>query len=89
MRVKKGFKLRNVGRENVIIATGAENIDFSKIISLNETATRLWKEIEDVEFTAQQLEDLLLEWYDVDAETVKKDVEKIVKSWIEVGIVTE
>lgn len=87
MRVKKGFKLRSVGRENVVIATGSDNIDFSKIISLNDTAAKLWREIEQIEFSSSDLEGLLLKWYEIDEDTVKKDVDSLVQSWIEIGIV--
>ena len=45
MRKKKGFELRDVCGEHVIMAYGMENIDFSKISSLNETAAFLWKAV--------------------------------------------
>ena len=38
MKIKKGFELRNVCGEHVVIATGIENVDFSKMITLNESA---------------------------------------------------
>ena len=46
MKTKKGFVLRNVCGENIIVAEGKENIDFTKIISMNETAAYLWKNVE-------------------------------------------
>ena len=36
MKAKKGFNLRNVCGEQIIVAEGKENIDFSNIISMNE-----------------------------------------------------
>ena len=36
MKTKQGFRLRQVCGENVIVGEGIENIDFSKIISMNE-----------------------------------------------------
>ena len=38
MKIKKGFELRDICGEKVIIASGIENIDFNKMISLNESA---------------------------------------------------
>ena len=35
MKIKNGFELRNVCGENVIIAHGVENIDFTKVITTN------------------------------------------------------
>ena len=42
MKIKNGFELREVCGENVIIAHGVDNIDFTKVISLNESAAFLW-----------------------------------------------
>ena len=52
--------------EHIIIGTGVENIDFSKVISLNESAAWLWREVEGKEFTPATLAALLMEQYDVD-----------------------
>ena len=51
MKTKIGFNLRQICGENVIIAEGEENIDFSNIISMNESSAYLWKNIQDKEFS--------------------------------------
>lgn len=86
MRIKDGFELREICGENVILSHGMENIDFSKIISLNETAAFLWKEAVEKDFDEQSLSDALLDAYDVDAETARKDVERILSAWREIGL---
>ena len=86
MRIKDGFELREICGENVILSHGMENIDFSKIISLNETAAFLWKEAVGKDFDEQSLSDALLVAYDVDAETARKDVERILSTWREIGL---
>lgn len=88
MRVKKGFKLHNICGENVIIAEGIENIDFTNIISMNETSAYLWGKIEDKNsFEAEELAKILLEKYDVDYETAYADVSNLIKSWSEAEII--
>lgn len=88
MRVKKGFKLHNICGENVIIAEGIENIDFTNIISMNETSAYLWGKIEDKNsFEAEELAKMLLEKYDVDYETAYADVSNLIKSWSEAEII--
>lgn len=37
MKAKNGFNLRTVCGENILVAEGEENIDFSNIISMNES----------------------------------------------------
>jgi hypothetical protein len=87
MKTKKGFNLRNVCGENIIIAEGIENIDFSKIITLNDSAAFLWKNIEGRDFTADELANLLLNEYEVDAATAHADAEALVKTWLDAGII--
>lgn len=88
MRQKKGFILRTVCGENVIVGEGLETINFGKLISLNESAAYLWKRATDMgDFTAQQLADALQEEYEVSPEQALSDVERIISEWQKVGIV--
>ncbi len=89
MKKKKGFNLRNICGENIIVAEGIENIDFSKIISMNETAAYLWSAVGDGAFDNEQLVRLLTEEYEVDAETARKDVAAMTSQWLQAGIVEE
>ena len=90
MKQKKGFTLRQVCGENVIVGEGLEAINFGKLISLNESAAFLWKQAtEPGEFTPQQLADALQQEYEVSDEQALTDVNRIVKEWQKVGIVEE
>ena len=66
---------------------GTGNVDFSNIISLNPTATRLWQHVKGKDFNADTLTDFLTENYEVDAETAKQDAEQLIKNWLEAGII--
>jgi len=87
MKTKKGFNLRQVCGENVIVAEGAENIDFSSIISMNESSAYLWNSIQGKEFGKNNLVELLTQEYDVDADTAAKDVDALVAQWMKAGII--
>lgn len=87
MKIKDGFELREVCGENIIVASGMENIDFSKIISLNETAAFLWKAVCGKEFTEKMMVDCLLDEYEVERETAVSDVANMVASWNEIGLI--
>ena len=89
MKTKTGFRLRNVCGENVIVAEGIENIDFSKIISMNESAAYLWQKVEGKSFTIDDLTRLLCEAYEVDEETAKADSQTVLQQWLEAGIAEE
>ena len=87
MKIKKGFVLRNICGENIIVAEGKENIDFTKIISMNESSAYLWESVKDTEFDASTLKKLLCAEYDVDETTAKNDAEALLNSWLEAQIV--
>ncbi len=87
MKTKKGFKLRNICGENVIVGEGIENIDFSRIISMNESAAYLWNNVKDKEFTADTLVGLLLDEYEVSEATARADAEALIGKWLEAGII--
>lgn len=89
MKIKNGFELREMCGEHIIIGTGVENIDFSKVISLNESAASLWREVEGKEFTPATLATLLMEQYDVDEATALADATALANQWVSVGIVAE
>ena len=72
--------------EAVVVAHGKENIDFSKVISLNESAAYLWEKVKGREFNAEELAQLLTEEYEVDLDTARRDVEKMLADWVDAGL---
>lgn len=89
MRINNGFELREMCGEHIIIGAGMENIDFSKVISLNESAAYLWSEVEGQDFTPETMAALLMEQYDVDEATALADATALARQWVSVGIVSE
>ena len=90
MKAKKGFNLRDVCGEKIIVAEGKENIDFSNIISMNETAAYLWEHVQKMEsFTPKEMAELLVDAYEVENETAQADATNLLRQWQEAGIVEE
>ena len=87
MKAKPGFNLRVVCGENIIVAEGEENIDFSNIISMNESSAYLWQNIQGKEFTHEDLVGLLTQEYEVDEATALKDVKALTELWLHAGII--
>lgn len=86
MRIKKGFKLREIMGEFAVIGEGLEQVNFNKIISLNSTAAYIWKEIEGREFDADMVAELLLAKYDVEEELARNDAAALVQKLVENGL---
>lgn len=90
MRVKKGIELQNVCNEHLLIPAGIENVDFSKIISLNPTAAYLWENIAELDnFDIDTLVELLLKEYEVEEAVAREDCQLIVERWAEIGLIEE
>ncbi len=79
MRIKDGYKIRNIAGENVIVSVGTLNVNFTKVISLNSTSVWLWEQLAGKEFDAELVADLLMDNYDIDRDTAIADS----KIWIE------
>ena len=90
MKLKKGFEIQNVCGEHIIVPTGVENVDYSKIISLNETTAYLWENISSKEsFTIDDLVQLLLNEYDVEESIAREDSQAIIECWNEMELIEE
>ncbi|MGN0069192.1 MAG: PqqD family protein [Prevotella sp.] len=87
MKTKKGFNIREVCGEHIIVPEGKENIDFSCVISMNETAAFLWKNIQGKSFTKTELIELLTANYEVDQDSATRDVEMLIEKWIKIGMI--
>ena len=88
MRIKKGFVLREVCGEQVIMGEGVGALDFGKLLCLNETAAWLWKQASATEdFTVEKLAEDLCGEYDVNKERALADVKNIVSEWQKVNVV--
>ncbi|MBR0247136.1 MAG: PqqD family protein [Bacteroidales bacterium] len=87
MKIKEGFILRTICGEHIVVGEGLAQVNFNKMLSLNESAAYLWKEAEGKEFTQEDLVKLLLDKYEVSQEQAAADVEKLTATWIQEGVV--
>lgn len=88
MKTKLGFNLRQVCGENIIVAEGEENIDFSNIISMNESSAFLWKEAQQLDnFSVSDLVRILMNEYDIDEAIATADVTNLLAQWAGAGII--
>ena len=89
MKFKKGYRLRSLGQEFILVAEGLDTVDFSRMISMNESAAFLWNEVEGKDFDAEMLVTLLTDNYDITRETAQNDVAALLESWSAAGLIEE
>ena len=77
MKLKKGFVLREVAGETVVVPVEAE-LNFNGMITLNEAAKVLWNILEN-ETSTEELVKAILSEFDVDEKTAQNDVDAFVQ----------
>lgn len=86
MKIKDGFALRNLCGEYVVIGEGLSQVNFNKILSMNETAGYLWTSVLGKDFTAEDMVTLLTDKYEVTAEQALEDATKLIGIWQKYGV---
>jgi hypothetical protein len=93
MKTKKGFNLRVVCGKYIMVAEGKENLDFSSIISMNDSAAILWNNLQGKEFTVDDMAKILTENYQIDDNTplpyeqAYNDAKSLSEEWLKAGII--
>ena len=85
MRIKKGFAKRSIAGANIVVPVGKNAGAFNGMITLNGTGSFLWDCLEK-EISLDGLVGKLLEEYNVDEETARKDAEAFTALLKENGI---
>ncbi len=79
MKIKKGFILRAVGGEQVVVPVGEASKHFHGMINLNETGAFLWKFFSEEHTVAEAVEALSQE-YSAEPEVLEQDVTQFVET---------
>lgn len=88
MKRNTDFMLRDIAGEVVLVPTGAATQNFNGLITLNEVAAFIWKNLDEAQ-TQQRLTEMILEEFEIDKETAKRDVEGFLNALCEQGMVID
>ena len=87
MKIKSGFVLEEVGGEYLAVAVGKRAKEFSGMVRLNSTGAFFWNLMADKDISKEEIIDIVLAKYTgVDREQVSRDVDNLVKTLTEGGI---
>ncbi len=87
MKKQKGYELRDICGEKVIIATGVESIDVNKMLVLNETAAFMWEAMGDADFEALEIAKKTCEVYNITEERALQSVNRLLDDMKRCGVV--
>ena len=88
MKIKDGYLLREVAGSNIVVPVGEGTMDFSGVITLNDVGAFLWKNLEE-DVSEEELVQRVLEEYDTDEETARKDVAEYMTSLKGAGFIAD
>ncbi|MGE8427233.1 MAG: PqqD family protein [Sphingobacterium sp.] len=86
MKLRSDLVLRTIGSDHLIVDPSQDMVDLSTVYTLNSTATWLWEQLKDKEFTSDTIVDLLCENYDVDIDQAKSDAEILLQDFQKQGL---
>ncbi len=84
MKIKKGFVIRKVGEESLVVPVGAMSKTFHGMIKLNATGEFLWN-FYTAEHSIDDGVEALLGVFDVEEELARTDVTRFVNTLLENG----
>ena len=85
MKIKNGFVLRNVVDEFIVMPTGENIAKFDGAVVLNEVSAFVFKQLQNAVSREDLLEAMLAE-YDVARETAEKDLDALLESFVQMGL---
>ena len=88
MRIKKDLVLRQIGGNWVVLPLATDTVDFSGILSLNDSGAMLWNVLLG-DCSVDALTKALLAEYEVSEEQAKKDAEEFFEKLIQAGCLGE
>lgn len=86
MKIVKEFILRNIAGECVLVPTGSTTQEFNGLITMSDTAKFIWENIEKAE-SFEELVKMMLEEYEIDEETAKRDAYRFIDQLLQNGFV--
>ncbi len=89
MRLDKSFEMHTLAGQNIIVPHRVKNIDFTNVLTLNETAIVVWNRMNEGDFEVADLVKSLTDVYDVDEEQARKDVSPILEKMRELEMIID
>lgn len=86
MKIKDGFVLRKVGKEQVVVAIGPAAALLNGLIKLNDSGVALWQALEHGA-DKQELANVLVEKYAVSQEQAEQDVNAFLAPLLQLGCI--
>ena len=88
MQIKQGFVLRTVAGEHMVMPTGENIGKFGGAVVLSDVAAFIFEQLRQP-ISREDLLDLVLGEYDVDAASAGADLDELIEQFRSIGILEE
>lgn len=89
MKIKKGFLLREIAGENIVIGVGTAAKGFNAMIHLNKSGAFLWRQMEGRDTTKEELLSAMLEHYDITEDIASADIDAFLSAMRGAGLLEQ
>lgn len=88
MKISDKFILKTIDDESMLVPVNHDYMSVQKIINLNETSLAIYEMVKEG-LDKKQIISKMLETYDVSEDVLKSDVTRVLKQFIELGVINE
>lgn len=88
MKISDKFILKTIDDESMLVPVNHDYMSVQKIINLNETSLAIYQLVKEG-LDEKQIINKMLETYDVSEDVLELDVTRILKQFIELGVINE
>ena len=88
MKISDNFILKTIDDESMLVPVNHDYMSVQKIINLNETSLAIYEMVKEG-LDEKQIINKMLETYDVSEDVLELDVTRILKQFIELGVINE
>ena len=78
--------MRNIAGENVVVLHGSYGVQKTRIVGFNQSALELWEALYGRDFSVADAAAVLVNNYEIDAETAERDAKQWVDTLAECGL---
>ena len=89
MKIKENIRIKQIGDESILVSHDGENMNYTRVISLNKSAEFLIAGSFGVDFTVQDCAERLTGRYGIDKTQAVTDAQVLADKLMKAGVIYE
>ncbi len=86
MKKVQDLRVRKIGSRYMLVAAQNDRFNLTNVYTLNAVAADIWNHVGMDEILLDEIVQWLTDVYEVDRDTARKDVEKLLSEWLQMGL---